>query len=100
MESDDIVDRLAAVAHELGRLEALRALAQRNGDSAEVRQLDGEIGQLSKVRDDLRNLVKGVAIAPEPEVRKARTSEHADGTWWYGQSQACQERLRATVTAL
>jgi hypothetical protein len=60
MDSDRIIDRLAAVAHELGRLEALRALAQRTGDSAEVRQLDGEIGQLNKVRDDLRNQLKGL----------------------------------------
>ena len=58
MASNDIVDRLAAVVHDLSRLEALRALAQRNGDSAEVHRLDGEIGQLSKVRDDLRKQVK------------------------------------------
>ena len=60
MDPDDIVDRLAAVAHELGRLEALRAIAQKNGDGAEVRRLDAEIDQLSKVRVDLRNQLKGL----------------------------------------
>lgn len=59
MDSDDIVDRLAAVVHDLSRLEALRAIAQKNGDGAEVRRLDGEIDQLRKVRDDLRKQLKG-----------------------------------------
>ena len=35
----DIVDRLTAVDHELARLEALRALAQKNADSTEVTRL-------------------------------------------------------------
>ncbi len=59
MDSHDIVDRLAAVTHELSRLEALRALAQRTGDSDEARRVEGDIDQLSKVRDDLRNRLKG-----------------------------------------
>jgi hypothetical protein len=58
MEGTDIVDRLAAVDHELSR--ALRALAQTSGDDTEVQRLDEEIGRLSKVRDDLRKQLKAL----------------------------------------
>jgi hypothetical protein len=60
MVPTDIVDRLAAIDHELSRAEALRALAQTSGDSAEVQRLEVEIGQLTKVRDDLRKQLKGL----------------------------------------
>jgi len=45
---------LAAVDHALGRLEALRALAQTRSDAAEVRRLQEEIGQLRKAIAELR----------------------------------------------
>jgi hypothetical protein len=54
MNSTDIVDRLAAIDHELSRVEALRALAQTEGDDAEVRRLQQEIDELRKVKADLR----------------------------------------------
>jgi hypothetical protein len=59
MEPADLFDRLAAVDHELSRTEALRALAQTNGNDSEVQRLDEEIRQLSKVRDQLRTQLKG-----------------------------------------
>jgi len=59
MGPTDPVDRLAAVDHELSRVEALRALAQTEGDDNEVQRLDREISQLSKVRDDLRKQLRG-----------------------------------------
>jgi len=59
MRPTDLVDRLAAVDHELSRVEALRALAQTEGDDNEVQRLDREISQLSKVRDDLRKQLRG-----------------------------------------
>jgi hypothetical protein len=59
MGPTDLVDRLAAVDHELSRVEALRALAQTEGDDNEVQRLDREISQLSKVRDDLRKQLRG-----------------------------------------
>ena len=62
MDLADIVDRLAAVDHQLGRLEALRALAQTNADSAEVRRLEEEIALLTKVRDELRDQLKGLGV--------------------------------------
>jgi hypothetical protein len=60
MGPTDLVDRLAAVDHELSRVEALRALAQTDGDDTEVQRLDREISQLSKVRDDLRKQLRGL----------------------------------------
>ena len=54
----DIADRLAAVDHELARLEALRALAQKNADRNAVTRLTEEIGQVRKTRDDLRDQLK------------------------------------------
>jgi hypothetical protein len=59
MGPTDLVDRLAAVDHELSRVEARRALAQTEGDDPEVQRLDREISQLSKVRDDLRKQLRG-----------------------------------------
>jgi predicted secreted protein len=58
MNQTNLVDRLAAVDHELGRVETLRALAQTRGDDADIRRLDEEIGQLSSARDDLRAQLK------------------------------------------
>jgi hypothetical protein len=58
MELADIVDRLAAVDHELARLESLRALAQKNTDSAAVTRLAEEIDQVREKRDDLRDQLK------------------------------------------
>jgi hypothetical protein len=58
----DIADRLAAVDHELERLEALRALAQKNADSNAVTRLMEEIGQVRKTRDDLRDQLKKVGF--------------------------------------
>jgi hypothetical protein len=58
----DIVDRLAAVDHELARLESLRALAQKNADSNAVTRLTEEIGQVRKTRDDLRDQLKEVGV--------------------------------------
>ncbi len=60
MGPTDLVDRLAAVDHELSRVEALRALAQTDGDDSEVQRLDQEISQLSKVRDGLRKQLRGL----------------------------------------
>ena len=54
MELADIVDQLAAVDHELGRLEALRALAQTRSDTAELHRLQEEIDNLRKVKSELR----------------------------------------------
>ena len=56
----EIADRLAAVDHELTRLEALRALAQKNADSNVVTRLTEEIGQVRKTRDDLRDQLKAL----------------------------------------
>ena len=50
----DIVDRLAAVDHELSRLEALRSLAQTRADAAGANRLEQEIGELGKVKAELR----------------------------------------------
>jgi hypothetical protein len=58
MKLTDIVDRLAAVDHELARLESLRALAQKNTDNAAVTRLVEEIDQLRKTRDELRDQLK------------------------------------------
>jgi hypothetical protein len=58
MKPADIVDRLAAVDHELARLEALGAVAQKNADSAEVTRLAEEISRVRKTRDDLRDQLK------------------------------------------
>jgi hypothetical protein len=58
MKLADIADRLAAVDHELARLEALRALAQKNADSNAVTRLTEEAGQVRKTRDDLRDQLK------------------------------------------
>jgi hypothetical protein len=62
MKLADIVDRLAAVDHELARLEALRAPAQKNADGAAVTRLAEEIGQVRKTRDDLRDQLKEVGV--------------------------------------
>jgi hypothetical protein len=58
MEGTDIVDRLAAVDHELSRTEALRALAQTDGNDAEVRRLQQEIDELRRVKVELRNQLR------------------------------------------
>jgi hypothetical protein len=58
----DIADRLAAVDHELARLEALRALAQKNADSNALTRLMEEIGQVRKTRDDFRDQLKKVGF--------------------------------------
>jgi hypothetical protein len=62
MTLTDIVDRLAAVDHELARLEALRALAQKNADSNAIPRLTDEIGQARKTRDDLWDQLKEVGV--------------------------------------
>ena len=54
----DIVDRLAAVDHELSRTEALRALAQTEGDDTEVHRLEREIDELRKVKAELRDQLR------------------------------------------
>jgi hypothetical protein len=54
----DIVDRLAAVDHELSRAEALRALAQTEGDDTEVQRLQREIDELRKVKAELRDQLR------------------------------------------
>jgi hypothetical protein len=56
----EIADCLAAVDHELARLEALRALAQKDADSNVVTRLTKEIGQVRKTRDDLRDQLKAL----------------------------------------
>lgn len=58
MEINDIVDRLAAVDHELGELEARRALAQKAANLAEVNKLQEDIGRLMQVKDALRERLK------------------------------------------
>ena len=58
MNVDNIVDRLAALDHVLGRLEALRALAQSNANTSEVARLEGEIDQARKTRDAFRDRLK------------------------------------------
>jgi hypothetical protein len=58
MKSTDIVDRLAAVDHELSRVEALRALAQTDGNDAEVRRLQQEIDELRRVKGELRDQLR------------------------------------------
>ena len=62
MELGDIVDRLAAVDHELARLEALRALAQKNADGTAVTRLAEEIDQVRKTRDSLRDHLKALDV--------------------------------------
>ena len=54
MNVANIVDRLAALDHELGRLEARRALAQSNANTSELSRLEAEIDQVRKTRDALR----------------------------------------------
>lgn len=58
MNSTDIVDRLAAIDHELSRTEALRALAQTDGDDAEVRRLQQKIDELRRVKGELRDQLR------------------------------------------
>ena len=58
MEPADLVDRLAAVDHELSRTEALRALAQTDGDDAEVQRLQQEIDELRRVKAELRDQLR------------------------------------------
>ena len=58
MEPADLVDRLAAVDHELSRTEALRALAQTDGYDAEVRRLQQEIDELRRVKGELRDQLR------------------------------------------
>jgi hypothetical protein len=53
MNVADIADRLAALDHELGRLEALRALAQKNANTGEAARLGAEIDQVRKTRGAL-----------------------------------------------
>jgi hypothetical protein len=62
MHLADVVDRLAAVDHDLGRLEALRALAQTKADSAEIGRLEEEIRQAREMRDILREQLKGFGV--------------------------------------
>jgi hypothetical protein len=54
----DIVDRLAAVDHELSRAEALRALAQTEGDDTEVQRLERDIDELRRVKAELRDQLR------------------------------------------
>jgi len=54
----DIVDRLAAVDHELSRAEALHALAQTEDDDTEVQRLQREIDKLRKVKAELRDQLR------------------------------------------
>jgi hypothetical protein len=58
MAATNIVDRLAAVDHELSRAEAMRALAQTNGDDTEVQRLQQEIDQLRRVKAELRDQLR------------------------------------------
>jgi hypothetical protein len=58
MGATNIVDRLAAVDHELSRAEAMRALAQTNGDDTEVQRLQQEIDQLRRVKAELRDQLR------------------------------------------
>ena len=60
MNVANIVDRLAALDHELGRLEALRALAQSNANTSEVARLEVEIDHVRKTRDALRDELKAL----------------------------------------
>jgi hypothetical protein len=60
MNVADIVDRLAALDHQLGRLEALRALAQSNANTSEVARLEVEIDHVRKTRDALRDELKAL----------------------------------------
>jgi hypothetical protein len=54
----EIVDRLAAVDQQLTRAEALRALAQTDGNDAEVQRLQQEIDELRKVKAELREQLR------------------------------------------
>jgi hypothetical protein len=58
MGATNIVDRLAAVDHELSRAEAMRALAQTNGDDTEVQRLQQEIDELRRVKAELRDQLR------------------------------------------
>jgi hypothetical protein len=58
MAATTIVDRLAAVDHELSRAEAMRALAQTTGDATEVQRLQQEIDELRRVKAELRDQLR------------------------------------------
>jgi hypothetical protein len=58
MRLTDIVDRLAAIDHELSRAEALRALAQTDGDDRELQRLQQEIDELRRVKAELREQLR------------------------------------------
>ena len=60
----NIADRLAALDHELGRLEALRALAQSNANTGELARLETEVDQVRKTRHTLRDQLKTSDMAP------------------------------------
>jgi uncharacterized small protein (DUF1192 family) len=65
MNVANIVDRLAALDHELGRLEARRALAQSNANTSELSRLEAEIDQVRKTRDALRDQLKTSDMAQD-----------------------------------
>jgi hypothetical protein len=58
MGPTNIVDRLAAVDHELSRAEAMGALAQTDGDDTEVQRLEQEIDELRRVKAELRDQLR------------------------------------------
>jgi hypothetical protein len=58
MRPTDIIDRLAAIDHELSRAEALRALTQTDGDEREVQRLQQEIDELRRVKAELRDQLR------------------------------------------
>jgi hypothetical protein len=58
MGATNIVDRLAAVDHELSRAEAMRALAQTNGDDTGVQRLQQVIDELRRVKAELRDQLR------------------------------------------
>ena len=63
MNAADIVDRLAALDHELGRWEASLALARSNADNTEVARLGAEIDLVRGTRDALRDELKASDLA-------------------------------------
>jgi hypothetical protein len=58
MGATNIVDRMAAVDHELSWAETKRALAQTNGDDTEVQRLRQEIDELRRAKAELRDQLR------------------------------------------
>jgi hypothetical protein len=52
------VDRVTEIDHELSCAEALRALAQTDGDDAQVRRLQQQIDELRRVNAGLRDQLR------------------------------------------